>query len=541
MITLPFSMLPGVPRLFSDYCTSEGDASNYFLGHFSDLQAIEAHLDLLARRNVPRERLADILVAQNRDFGGGPRTMEHIHALRDAHTFAVVTGQQVGLFGGPLYTVYKALTAVHAATWLGEQFPSYTFVPVFWLESDDHDLDEAGSAVVAGPGGEARRIVYAENPADGPRSLVPVGSSVFDERITAAVQQLREALPVNDFAPAVLDAVERAYAPGATFTQAFARLLHALLPDAGLVLLDPSGAAVKQLLAPVFLQEIETFPVTGEEVIKRSAELEEEYHAQIKPRAVNLFLLHRGNRHPIEPGEHGFFLRGSRQRHTRDELLAIADTEPERFSPNVLLRPVCQDFLLPTAMYVAGPAEVSYFAQLQPAYDHFQVPMPVVLPRASLTLVDPRIGRIFARYGLPYEAMFGTIEEACLTVLRSTKADGGFDFAGMRDAALSALAGLPALAAEEDRNLAAPAENTLKNIERALQTFEERLGQSRSQGDAVMTTQIGKLLAWLAPGGKPQERVFCLPSFIARYGPGLVTTISDACQPFPAEHRLVNL
>ena len=541
MITLPFSALPGTPKLFVDYAENSSDARNYFMGHFSDLMAFETHLQLLERRSYLRDALYDTLAAQNKSYLAGDATFENLERLKSPTTFAVVTGQQVGIFSGPLYTLYKALTAVRLSRWLAEQFPAYRFVPMFWLESEDHDFLEINNTGVITAANEFARVRYAEPGEEETRDLRPVALRPIDERMEETIAELRGHLPATDFTEELFRSLKDAYAAGGSLQRAFARLFHALYPASGIVFIDPSDPSIKQLATPVILQELETFPTTGEEVIKRSAELEEKYHAQIKPRAVNLFMLHKDNRYPIEPSDYGFFLKGTRQRFTREEMLEIADAEPERFSPNVLLRPIMQDFLLPTAAYVAGPSEVSYFAQLQPAYDHFQVPMPIIVPRASISIVESKVDKVFRKFALPYAAMFLGDEEAWKMVQRGDDGGDALDFPAFRARLAAMLDELPALAAAEHQNLRGPAENTRANIERSLASFEEKLTQHRRQNDEVLTRQIEKMHVYLFPEDKPQERQVNIATFLNRYGKDVLDAIEQACEPFPAEHRLLFL
>ncbi len=541
MITLPFSALPGTPQLFLDYANNESDAPNYFMGHFSDLMAYETHLQQLERRSYLREQLYNILVAQNKAYHGGPDTFSNLELLRRPDTFAVVTGQQVGLFTGPLYTLYKALTAVHLARWLAEQFPAYSFVPIFWLESEDHDFLEINHAGALTADNEFVSVPYAQPEEEEPRNLSPVGQLRIDARIDDSLKQLFAHLPVTDFSDEIQRLLQRTYKSGDTLQSAFACLMNELYPDSGLIFVDPSDTDIKQLAAPVFLQELETFPTTGEEVIKRSAELEERYHAQIKPRAVNLFCIHKGNRYSIEPSEYGFFLKGTRQRFTREELLELANNNPERFSPNVLLRPIIQDFLLPTAAYVAGPSEVSYFAQLQPAYDHFQVPMPVIFPRSSITLVERKVDKVFSKFALPYSSMFLSDDEAYRLIDSGNGSSSTFDIENYRQRMDVMLEELLRDVTMENDNLQGPADATAGNIRRALASFEDKLFQHRQRHDDVINRQISKMHVYLSPDGKPQERQLNITTFLNKYGLDILPQIEDACAPFPAEHRLLML
>ncbi|MBL0176788.1 MAG: bacillithiol biosynthesis cysteine-adding enzyme BshC [Ignavibacteria bacterium] len=540
MITLPFSVLPGVSDLFLDYSAGVSGAKNFFLGHYADLLAFETHLHFLERRTYFRPELTEVLLAQNRRFGAPQATLDSIRTLAEGTTFCVITGQQVGIFTGPLYTIYKALAAKHLALWLKDQFPAYNFLPLFWLEAEDHDLDEAASTAVIDRENNLRRIVYAEPAADDAKNVAPVGALVFDERIARCVEELRAALPETEFTSETMALVEAAYKPGVTFADAFAAMLQRLFPASGLVFVDPADPELKKLLAPVILQELETYPTSGEEVIKRSAELEEQYHAQVKPRAVNLFYLHKGGRYPIEPIDYGFFLKGTRQRFTSDELLEIANEHPENFSPNVLLRPLFQDFLFPTAAYVAGPSEVAYFAQLQPVYDHFQVPMPIIFPRPGMTILEKKIQKLFNKFDLPYASMFDTPEELYRIIASAENSDAvSADFAAFKTELLAIAERLPAIAEAAQPSLVEAAKTTTQQIQRHVSLFEERLFQSRRERDAVVQRQLEKMQVYLSPEGKPQERQLNILTFLNRYGRDILTQIDDMCVPFPAEHRVL--
>jgi bacillithiol synthase len=542
MITLPFHALPGIPRLFSEYVTASDSACAYYMGHFSDLLAWETHIQSLERRSHPREALYSILTAQNKIFRAGNATWQNLELLRRPETFAVVTGQQVGIFGGPLYTLYKALTAVRLCDWLKQQFPGNNFVPIFWMECEDHDFAEINSTGIITAQNDFTRINYTELNEEDEKHFTPVGALRFDARIRDAIERMRQLLPVTEFSEALFNQLDNSYTEGEAPQVCFARYLNELYPGSGIIFLDPTDAEFKRMAAPVVLQELETWPTTGEEVIKRSAELDERYHAQIKPRAVNLFFLHKEKRYAIEPGEQGFFLKGARRRFTHEELIALAQESPELFSSNVLLRPIIQDSILPTVTYVGGPSEVSYFAQLQPAYDHFQIPMPIIMPRSSITILEQQIEKLFGKYALPYTAMFMD-SDAMFRIATSATPDEStqmnFDsFSAAIDAALELFV---ERARTEHQNLADPAEATVRNIHRALNTFGDKLMQHRRQKDEVMTRQLTKMQSWLVPEGKPQERQVNALVFCNRYGPSFLSALHEACAPFPAEHRLLML
>jgi bacillithiol synthase len=542
MITLPFSALPGTSQLFTDYCNNSVEARKYFIGHFTDTLAYQTHLQFLEQRSYFREELATILTSQNKGFRSSEATFANIDKLRQPNTFTVLTGQQVGLYTGPLYTIYKALTTVYLSEWLADQFPLHNFIPVFWMETEDHDLEEANEAGFLSRDNDYKLIQNGEMDPE-IKNLFPVGGIELSETINEATAKVQELLLHTDFSDKLFEQVREAYDTDANYGQAFARLFNSLLGDKGVIFVDPSDDALKQFMSPVILREIETFPVTSEEVISRSAELEDHYHAQVKPRAINLFYEHNNKRYPIEPAESDFFLRGSRKRLTKEDLVEAAEQHPELFSPNVLLRPVFQDYLFPTAVYVAGPAEVAYFAQLGPVYDHYQVPMPIIFPRASITIVERKAMNVLEKYNLPFASMFADEDTLLKEILVHSGEDDNSveEYSTIKTNMEQALRQLFEFAVAIDTNLKGPADSTVSNVRKSLLNFEERLFQSKKQQDEVARRQIGNLLNNLSPGGKPQERMVNILTFYNKYGDAFLEAVSETCAAFPVEHRILLL
>jgi bacillithiol synthase len=247
-------------------------------------------------------------------------------------------------------------------------------------------------------------------------------------------------------------------------------------------------------------------------------------------------------RHGIEPSDYGFFLRGSRQRFTMEEMLKLANTVPENFSPNVLLRPVVQDFVFPTAAYVGGPSEVAYFAQLQPVYDHFQLPMPIIFPRASISIFEKKIQKLFNKFDLQLTSMYDSPQDLFAAVV----GNGGNDdhiqaFERFRAQLLTQLKELPELATSVSVNLTDPAAATVQNIIQLLTNFGEKLKQTEMEKHSVILRQLEKMQMYLSPEGKPQERQINILTYLNRYGMDFLPKIDEYCQPFPAEHRLLML
>ena len=408
---LPFGRIPGQSRLFLQYLEDPASLRRFYP------EAVRSHPELAERRarvleayQTDREALASALLESNRRWGASDETFKNVERLRSRDSVAVVTGQQTGLFTGPLYTLYKALSAVKLAACLTAR--GTDAVPVFWMATEDHDWKEVQSAqVIACDGSLASVGVPGELHREGEQ----VGGVRLDGSVEEATKRLFELLPASEFLPDLEALVRDAYAPGRTYGDAFARMLAALTGRYGLVLIDPTEASIKRLAAPLLSEAARLGAEIAAATDARSRELERErYHAQVhtSPDSFPLFLISEGGaRRALTRTKEGRYrAKGDGREWTADELAALALDEPERLSPNVTLRAVVQDYLLPTVAYFGGAAEVAYFAQTAESYRVLNRPATPILPRASLTIVERSTGRTLERYGLTLEDFFGGLE-----------------------------------------------------------------------------------------------------------------------------------
>jgi uncharacterized protein YllA (UPF0747 family) len=293
--------------------------------------------------------------------------------------------------------------------------------------------------------------------------------------------------------------------------------MHELFRDTGLVLISPNDRTLKTALSPLFVRELSEYPDVSRLVISRSAELEQEYHAQVKPKSVNLFMFHKGGRYLIEPREHDFSLKGTRHFVPKEEMLRLAAHEPWLFSPNVVLRPIAQDMLLPTAAYVAGPSEVAYHAQLGPVYARFGVPQPVVYPRASATFVPERTLRLLEKYQTGVAELLRDVDAvtaAAVEQVSEVKLDVLFDGAAAR------------------------IRETMGELRFALKE-KAVAAQKRTHDTAVR--QLERAHAFLVPGGTLQERSQCGALFLNRYGPAFVGRLLGELEIGGNGHQLLTV
>jgi bacillithiol synthase len=531
----------GFSDLFFDYLYDYPKVRSFYGTDFRENESFEtvikARLDHPSANRIP---VADILLEQNRNIGAPERTLENIAALRKPTTCAVVTGQQVGLLGGPMYTTLKTLTTITLSKRLKEKYPRWDFVPVFWLEGEDHDFAEMNNTKVLDAQGALVKVEYLPGGLLPERNPGPVGEMVFDSSLEHTLNALGSALPPTEFTPGLMAAIKACYHEGTTFNQAFARWIQWLFPDAGLVFISANNAGLKKLLTPLFIREVTQYPTTSQIVIGQSAELEQKYHAQVKPKSINLFLFHKGGRYPIEPRETDFSLKGTRHFIPPEELQRIATETPELLSPNVILRPLVQDSLLPTVAYVAGPSELAYHGQLAPLYQHFGILQPVVFPRASATIVEERVQRVLEKFSIEIQELFG---DASLLTAKIVEQIAGINldamFARATGGLTDALNELKFGLGEVDPTLTGALENSIGKIHTTVNLLKEKSVAAQKRQHETAVRQVEKAVGGVLPGGLMQERQVNIISFINKYGPDVMKWLEHNVEITGFKHQLL--
>jgi bacillithiol biosynthesis cysteine-adding enzyme BshC len=531
--------LGAFPDLFVDYCTRFSAVARFYPGDWRDLEARRDAADAAARRPANRDALADALLDQNQRWGLDAATRTHIEALRDPESIAIVTGQQVGLFTGPLYTLYKTITTLQLAEEWAEQ-TGRTVVPVFWVEGEDHDFEEIATAHVFRRN-EVVPLTYAPDRASNPGA---VGRLVLTDAINDVLDRLDEALPASDFKPAVMERVRAAYRPGTPLEDAFTRLLRSLFPDDGLVFINPDDARLKALARPLFRRDIEDPRTPSARIEATSRALREQgYHAQVSARPTNLFWLGNDGRHPLDLGDEGtFHLRHTDRTFSRPDLLRRLDAEPERFSPNVVLRPLMQDHLLPTAAYVAGPGEVSYFAQYGGVYDWADLAPPLIHPRASVSLVEGKVQKVLDKYGRSVGA-FGADPDALFqeVVMETMEVDVDALFSDAMPDLHKAINALKPEVEAVDRTLGSATESARAAIVDEMEALKQKVVRAEKRQQDEVRAQLEKAHVNLRPGGTLQERMINVTYFLNKYSLGLLSELRHSLRTDTSAHQVVEL
>ncbi|MDX1546450.1 MAG: bacillithiol biosynthesis cysteine-adding enzyme BshC [Rhodothermales bacterium] len=537
---LPFDRFRSFSSLFTTYCTDYDRLAAFYAGDWRSPEARRAAAERTAAHPRDHAALADVLLDQNARWGLDHATREHIEALRGGESVAVVTGQQVGLFGGPLYTPYKTITALQLAERLADE-AGRPVVPIFWLEGGDHDLAEVASLrLLRHNDPVAMHYTGHTLPEDG--NLGPVGRLRLTGQIEHLVERLGETLPPSDFHDRMMALVRESYRPGTTLLDAFARLLRGLFPDAGLVFLDPDDTRLKRLAAPLFRREIEDYEAAHAHLGEATDRLAEAFHAQVRTRPTNLFLLDEDGRHPLDAEGDGFRLRDRDQRFTRDDLLDLLDDDPGRFSPNVVLRPLMQDSLLPTAAYVGGPGEVAYFGQYKGVYEWAGVPMPIIYPRASVSLVESKIQKVLDRHALDVADLDADAQRLFQRIVvgaMEIDVEAVFKEAGRH--LHEAVNTLKPQVEKVDRTLVRSAEATRAALLKEFEKLKARVVRAEKHQHEEIGAQIEKAQANLFPAGTLQERALSLLYFINKYGLDLPVRLRHTLDVDTSAHQVVEL
>ena len=539
---LPFAQIPQTTRLFTDFLAYSPSVQPFYphCPNFSEWFKKEA--SAVQYDSSRRERVSAILERQNKSWGASVQTLANLKRLRDG-AFAVVTGQQVGLFGGPMFAIYKAMTAVKLAE--EATAAGIDAVPVFWLATYDHDLAEVNHISFPGPDGILRTFMTSSHGVpDAPVSNVQLGDEI---------------LPVVEEAAALLGDTEAAqflresYRPGESLGTAFARFYTRLFAPWGVILLDASDPELHRVAAPVYRMAIERAQDLEAALTSRGEALDKAgYYQQVKvtPSSVLVFGSRKGARTAIHRRVNGStqaaeFVIGSdsgAQKLSPVELLSQIDAAPEDFSPNVLLRPVVQDYLLPTLAYAGGAAEVAYFAQVGAVYEIISDRVTPIVPRFSATIIDPKVQGKMQHYGITVLDAFqgpDALRHKLASRSLPTGLQQAFDLANQ--SVEESFSSLQESLAKLDPTLVEASQTGSSKVRYQLDRLRERAMAAELRRSEV----VGRHAEWLSntlyPERALQERGVAGAYFMARYGTELLQSIHDVIHSGCHDHQILEM
>ena len=534
---LPFQQIPHTSRLFLDYLSYTPSVRGFYPRSpiFSEWAKDES--ERVRYDDSRRAQVSEILERQNRTWGASSRTLANIERLKRG-ALTAVTGQQVGLFGGPLFSIFKALTAVK----LAEQATAagVDCVPIFWLATEDHDLAEVNHIALASEHGLPEK--FAVESLGVPDA--PVGTVKFGPEVDPLVRRVADLLGESE----VTAWLREAYRPGESFGSAFALLFTKLFADFGVILLDPADKDFHDLAEPLFRAAIERAAELDDALLERGKAIETAgYHQQVKVTSATalLFEVKDGARTVIRRRNNGpnggEFVVGE-ERISSADLIARLEDSPEKFNPNVLLRPVVQDYLLPTLVYTGGAAEVAYFAQVGVVYEKLLGRVTPILPRFSATLLESKPERILNRYNLGLAEILRGPEEVREAIAgRTLPQDLQTRFSEAYAAVEQSMAAVRESIAKLDSTLVRAADRARTRMWYQINRLHRRASRAELLRNEVIARHADALSHALFPNRSLQEREVAGISFVARYSPQLLDDLYKQINPDCHDHQVIEV
>jgi bacillithiol synthase len=554
---IPFRQFAGYRSLFVDYCDSFGKVSDFYrynpnqqesyASRLTTLQnqtneshpgiGLNKNADRIVRTETHRNIVTDVLIEQNRLYGATDATLANIELLRRANTAVVVTGQQAGLFGGPMYTLVKAAHTIRLARKLQKDYPDWNILPLFWIAADDHDFEEVRRFGWVGLDNEEHACEFS--PLNDYKNK-PVGSVIVDESIVQPVECFFSTNPPTEFTAELRLIVESAYASGNTMADAFGILMTRLLGKQGLILVNPFDSRLKRLGAPIFAQAIEKRSEVFDGIYRQNDRLDKlNYHKQIGLPAdgTNLFIIDKGRRDALRMNGSLFSTEAGLSL-PLPELAKVIAEEPERISPNVVLRPVYQDVLFPVVASIVGPSELAYYAQISGVFGNFNLEPPVYVPRLSLTIIEHRISKILEETGLAWWECGEDKDELITRVVRSKLPENMYsDIEKFKHEINGLTTVFAGKIVDFEPEIKVILDKMSQGIANYADTIEKKVRQAYKQKNKIWVDRIVRAANMLFPARGFQERYFGVIYFVNKFGIGIIDRIVDELSPDEIGHH----
>lgn len=474
---------------------------------------------------IQRDLLFNALTAQYSGLQVNSAVSSNIQALKDEKTFTVTTGHQLNIFTGPMYFHYKILCTIKLAEHLSEEFPEYRFVPIYWMNSEDHDIEEVGQVNLFG-----EKFVW------NPRQAGATGR-INPSSLTEITADLKEKLRTDE-AQELLQVFSEAYSSSNTLTEATRKFVNQLYGDQGLVIIDSDDAVLKSSFSELVKNEL-TDSAFSNPILKTSQELSElGYHAQVNPREINFFRLIEGERKLIQRTESGYSIKDSEQNFSHGEMLALVDSNPEEFSYNVVSRPMFQEFILPNLAYIGGGGEIAYWLQYRKMFESQNVSFPVLVLRDSFLIIDSKQSQIMDENSISAADLFQD-EELLINSMVESQNEDVLDFSENENELEAFYSKLISKAAEIEEGLARSVEAEKAKHKKSFDQFQGRFRKALKQKGEVKVNRIRKMHRQLFPNAGLQERSMNILEAVERFGPDFLKKIKAHEEPLSTKKYTV--
>jgi len=500
--------------IFLDYMKGDEKLAPFF-EHLPKISAFEKAIEKKEFSLDGRNLLSEILKEQYRGLQAKQAVNLNIEALKQENTFTITTGHQLNIFSGPLYFIYKIVTVINACKVLQEKYPAFNFVPVYWMASEDHDFEEINHFTLFG-----NTHTWETN------QKGPVGR--FSTRDMALLlESIPEKLPL----------FEKAYRENDTLAAATRHYVHELFGGEGLVVVDGDDARLKKAFIPIIKEDI-LHNHANKLVEETSSQLESlHYKGQVFPREINFFYMEDGIRERIVKDSQGYKVLNTDLLFSETEILELIDESPEKFSPNVILRPLYQEVLLPNLAYVGGPAEVAYWLQLKGVFEYYKMPFPVIMPRNFALIINKTNARKFDKLELEAKELFLPFHELKQKFIDS-RVENGYHLEKEKESLTLLFDDIKAKAIKKDKSLEGFVGAETNKAMKILEGISKRLQKAEEQNQSTAIHQLENIKEKLFPGGGLQERKENILNFYINT-PDIIQQFLDNFDPFDFRFNVI--
>ena len=537
--TLAFNKIPSQSKLFLDFQNNVNALAEFYPKKGKKVADIAK--EVLDNYKINREELCDILVEENVLYETGKKTLDNIENLREKDCVAVFTGQQAGLFSGPVYTIYKALSAIKLAEDLKQQ--GIKAVPIFWIASEDHDFEEISKTSFIN---KERDLFVAKN---SPKDLVenaPVGFTKIDSTIDDSIRELFNSIEKTEFTKELESLLKQTYKSGETFSKAFGKLLASVFKDYGLIFISPLNERLRNLCSPIFIKAIEKSNEITESLLKQDKELKEKgYHSQVlvEKDFFTLFFIDKENkRNALRFNQDGskVISQNAKYEFSKEDLIEIAKNTPQHLSPNALMRPIVQDYLFPTVCYFGGAAEIAYFAQNSAIYKILNRPITQIQHRSSFTIIEASHRRTLNKYELNIENLFAGKEKILTQIVEKyLNPNTSKTFDETAEFFEEQLNKLNEDLIKSEQTLSVNLENRRKKIFWHIESLRKKFHRAEVIKNEVINRRIEDLFTAILPKDVLQERNLNALYFINQYGENFIKWLYNSIDSEEKGHQII--
>ncbi len=532
MHTIPFTELK-FTHLFKEFIAGSSSILSYFPTKISSENLVS-----IAEKFNRRAELTEAISATMNGLELSPSQAKNLHDLSKNSSLAAVTGQQVGFLGGAMYTVLKAYSTVKYANQISDE-TSLPIIPIFWIEDNDADSEEAAKATLLSAKNELLTFACTEEIT----TNIPVSERIFGDEIIGVLDLIEAGIQKSEFSAEILLKIREIYQPGTTWTSAFTKLLQFVMADSGILFISASIARKNGLFGTIISKEIENFRASKDVIDTTSNQLQEAgFHVQATVSDVNLFY-QDGNKRLKLKSDDGINYTAGDLHFSREQISLIAKNSPELFSPNVLLRPIVQDDIIPTIAYIAGPGEIAYLAQLSEAYKLFSVKMPMVKPRHSATFMPPSVVRFLEKNDFSPEFFMRPWKQIEMELTKRTKdSDSEAIFTSASAKVAEVFASIADYAKGIDQSLIGAANAAERQTEKQIEDLQKKINSAQKKRHTSLFDKSYETASILMPFDELQERGISPINWALRFGlTKLTETVLQLSEKIPDTHFIVHL